>query len=200
MDIFKKCLCVLVSGSVLLLAGCGNEDSGSSTAHVKAVHEAFEADTEQVPDIVFMKKTTYNQAYSENMEYQLNFFDKSGRYYVSDNTSLGGLSPEDIVKEFQNGTLLNVIQLTGKSCDMDVLSENFMKFCSVCSDEDYSIEYYDVDDSAESDLVTWYGFSYDTDGRLRHVVLHDYYSGTEFSSNNQTAEEVFKWFSKAIKS
>lgn len=58
--ILKYGICVIFSGFTIFSSCCENKDSESVSysANVSAI--SFEADTEKVPDIVFMKKAVYN--------------------------------------------------------------------------------------------------------------------------------------------
>lgn len=198
--LLKYSLCIVLSVFVIILSGCKEKETENLPSFSSSLQDKFQINTEKMPDIVFMKKTVYNQSNSDHTEYQLTFFDKNGRYYVSDDISVGSLSPEKIVEEFEAGNLMNKVRLTGKSCDKEALDENFSSMCSIYSEESCSIVYADEIPAVESDSVLWYGFCYDINDNIRYILMHDCYSGMEFYSNNDIINDVYEWFNKALKS
>lgn len=197
--ILRQSVCTILSGALLLVTGCSDkvpESSSESSSDSKIV---FEVDTEKMPEIVFLKYTWYNKYERGNAGYEVQFIDKDGSiYYIQeifeDSVSYYGITP--IYEDFKSGKLDD--KKSEKSCDKSELDDNFSKLCEVCSDENYSIETPDVMPDVEDDSVSWYGCYYDKDGEFRIITLHKSECMTPINSNNDTANEIYRWFNGVL--
>lgn len=178
------------------MTGCADKSPESSSESSVRPQTVSEVDTEKMPEIVFMKYTRYNKYASGCEGYQVYFADNDGSIYyiqeISEDTAPPYYSITQIYEDFKSGKLDD--KKWEKSCDKAELDDNFTKLCEVCSDEDYSMVTPESMPDVEGDSVSWYGFYYDNDGNFSHIVLHETECMTGINSNNETANEIYRWF------
>ncbi len=197
--ILRQSLCTILLGALLLVTGCSDKIPESSSESSGNSKNVFEIDTEKMPEIVFLKYTWYNKYASGNNGYGVQFIDKDGSIYYmqeffEDSVSYYGIT--QIHEDFKSGKLDN--KKSEKSCDKSELDDNFSKLCEVCTDENYSIEKPDIMPDVEDNDVVWYGCYYDKDGELRTIILHESECMTSINSNNDTANEIYRWFNGVL--
>lgn len=190
--IMRQSICAILSVALLFMTGCADKSPESSSVSSQTVSEV---DTEKMPEIVFMKYTSYNKYASGYEGYQVYFMDNDGNVYyiqeISEDTK-PFYSITQIYEDFKSGKLDD--KKMEKSCDKSELDDNFSKLCEVRSDEDYSIVMPDSMPDVEDDSASWYGFYYDNDGNFSHITLHETECMTGIDSNNETANEIYRWF------
>ncbi|MCM1133498.1 MAG: hypothetical protein NC340_08510 [Ruminococcus flavefaciens] len=183
--------------ALLFTTGCAGESPESSSVSSQTVSAV---DTEKMPEIVFMKYTNYNKYASGYEGYQVYFMDNDGNVYyiqeISEDTAPYYYSITQMYEDFKSGKLDD--KKTAKSCDKSELDDNFSKLCEVCSDEDYSIVTPDFMPDVEDDSASWYGFYYDNEGNFSHITLHETECMTSIDSNNETANEIYRWFNAIL--
>lgn len=197
--ILRQSICTILSGALLLVTGCSDkipESSSESSADSKTV---FEVDTEKMPEIVFLKYTWYNKYASGNDGYDIQFIDKDGSIYYIQEISEDSVSYYGITRiheDFKSGKLDD--KKSERSCNKSELDDNFSKLCEVCTDENYSIDYPDSMPDVEDDSASWYGCYYDEDGEFKFITLHMSECMTPIDSNNDTANEIYRWFNGVL--
>ncbi|MDE5763935.1 MAG: hypothetical protein K2I00_03110 [Ruminococcus sp.] len=183
---------------MILMTGCADKVSESSSDNSKVVFVDIDVDTEKIPEIVFMKYTLYNKYASGNEGYEVQFTDRDGDIYcIQDISGDSYYSITQIYDDFRADRLED--KKTGKSCDKSEIDENFGRLCEVCSDKDYEIVKSDFMPDVEYDSVAWYGCYYDKDGEFRVITLHKS-EGESLNSNSETANGIYSWFDGILKS
>lgn len=195
--IFRRSICAVLSAALIFAAGCTDKSSESGSENSESSQIVLDVDTEKMPEIVFMKYKSYNKYASGCVGYHVYFIDNNGNVYniqeISEDTdNVLYYSTAQICEDFKSGKLDD--KKSEKSCDKSELDENFGKLCEVCSDENYSMAEPDSMPDVESDSAWWAGFYYNKNGDFRQITLHRSECSTGIDSNNETANEIYRWF------
>ena len=183
----KTIFCVIISILALVMSGCSNAVSESDLPNI-----VFE----DMPEIVFKVCTSYNQ-YEYGDGCSLTFVDKNGNYYFSDYSEIFFLSNEELIETLKSGD--ERITKLYASCDTGELSENYKKLLKVATNEKYELVYPEAMPDVEAESIMWYGLFYDKDGKLSSLPLHARERMTGIDANDDRANEIFEWYSGALK-
>lgn len=154
----------------------------------------------EMPEIVFMKVTSYPDARIDDVEmYSIAFFDNKGNYCVSDDKDVYMLSTEELVQKFKAGEFEEKINLT-LTRDTDELAQNFKKLRKVLKNKNYELEYPEhVPEVVPSYVSTWYGLYYDENSGLQRLPLYmDQAEQGEIKFNDERAAEIYEWIRETL--
>lgn len=175
--IISLLICVLC-----ILTGCASTDTG------------------ELPTIVFLVRTDISDTLSEmdpeEIEQQniavrsLGFYDKNGNYYISSDPELNALDNKTLTDEYEAGNLTEQLQLY-KSCDADILAEQYEKLRNICLNEQFEIVYPDALLDVQAESSTWYGFYFDENGDLQYWAIHGEERMTDLSTDNDTINGIY---------
>jgi hypothetical protein len=144
-----------------------------------------------MPDIVFLDTLSHWDYDS----YEINFIDSNGNYYYKSYDSYVG--SETILEEFQS-TPESFSKLE-QTCDVSELQNNYQIVYELSNSEDYDLDYPTEYPDVEADTECWYGLYYDTDEKLRLLLLHLNEYSTGIDANDERANDVYKWYEENIK-
>ena len=161
--------------------GCG-ETSQSAGSSVTVPEIAFICVSQREYDPENLSGRTY-----------VTFFSSDGCYYSSDHDPFSSQTFEKMIKDFSSGEGY-VAKLT-QTCPKEEIAAQCRKLPSIKSELDYP----EVMPDVESGKATWYGLYYDENGKLCSVTLHAYDRMTQVYSKDSTANEIYEWYTKAIK-
>ena len=188
----KKLFCIFALVFALIMSGCAE-----FTDEDKKLPEA------EMPDIVFMKRTVYNE-YEHDIDYEaeqgrymLAFFDKNGEYYTSTYNEIFLLSFEELVDRYRSGD--ERIVRHDIKCDVGELRDNFKKLLEVSANEDYELLYPRYLPTVEAGTASWYGLYYDNEGKISSVILQDCTNTVMVEANDERANNIYRWYNRAAR-
>lgn len=168
---------LIISLLVALLVGCGN---GS---------------TKQIPEIVFMCDIDYSEIRDSGKLYATTFIDKNGNLYFTDDSYVCSLKYDELITEYAAGNLEGKIKLQ-TSCNADVIAEKYKELLEVAANKEYELMYPGTYPDVLDIRITWYGIFYDKKGVLDRIELHVRMSATSIDSNDETANELYRWYTE----
>lgn len=146
----------------------------------------------QVPDIVFLNIVNYTQVSNEKT-YAMSFYDKNGVHYITDDPGVLRLDFEKLVQDYRDGKLNDKITYH-MTCNVDELNENYKKLCKVSKNNELRIIYPDIYPQIQAVRTTWYGLYYDTDGKIKSILLHEEDQAGHHDTNDEMANEIYNWY------
>jgi len=162
-------------------------------------------DTGEVPSIVFLVRTDISDILSpEEIEQQniavrsLGFYDKNGNYYISSDPELNSLDNKTLTDEYETGNLTEQLHLY-KSCDADILAEQYEKLRNICLNEQFEIVYPDALPDVQAESSTWYGFYFDENGDLQYRAIHGEERMTDLGTDNDTINGIYDWIIETLR-
>jgi hypothetical protein len=186
------------------MSGCGIDiESGSGSQFDSSQTDSLQTDSfslsesqdveTQLPPVIFMKYISYTNASEEDEPgSSVSFFANDGSYYVSSDTMLAEMYPNEIVEEFEKGTLSDHITLHTQ-CEQDELKEKYLQISDIITSGDFQIIDPAIGPDVEASTVIWYGVYYDENGEFKYRMIHQTDAMGEHISDNDTLNEVYAW-------
>ena len=175
----RKYSVIILVCLMLCMVGCGNGE---------------EKEYSHMPEIVFLNIISYADVSDGGPQSAITFYDKEGNHYTSDDAYVCSLPFEQLLQEFENGTIADKI-CYHTSCDPEELLDNYNKLCSLSQDE-FEIIHPDLTLDVEANEEYWYGLYYDQDGNLQYLILHerDANQGGDLYADDSRANEIYEWY------
>ena len=143
----KKLLLILPIFSVFLF-GCGQVTEKIETGTNAEIQV-------NLPDIVFLKKITYNPDLKPENDYLITFWDKDGNYYSTTDTEICRLPFPELIEYFNQNS--ERFEKRPQTCDVQELKENYQKVIDVMDNGGFELVYPDsFPDVEHDDYVNWY--------------------------------------------
>lgn len=186
---------------VTFLTACINNETSS---HKDTPYTYVSSERELImPDIVFLN-VIYNNP-NDYDSFLLTFLDKNGNYYSKDNFVYEDnnvdypllLNLDELIDSFnsnpQNYTKHEQV------CDVTELQNYHKIICELSENADYDLIYPEQLPAVESRSVDVYGIYYDSNNELRYIPIHSEKCMTQIYANDERANNVYKWYTDAIK-